>query len=520
LDVLTDSNEDKAVFTNRAMATCSVLMVLLGAGVAGCLSSRQQQLRVSDAIETYQSAHPVHGQPEVERPVEVGVLRKSPAAQPAGLDLPKDADVGTFVGLAVRRNPRLRAARDAVLAKMARVPQVTALPDPVVQSAIRAEPVRTAAGDIYLELRASQTFPVPAKLDERGWVALEEARSALEKLRSAHNQVIAETKGAYYRLYYAHQSIAVTKESRKLLREIQDNIQARLRAGTALQSDALRAQLELSNLENELLRLAQTRDTAIARLNLLIDRAPDAPFPVPSRPEAGRITSQLDALVTAAAENHPDLRQLQHQMERDRHAVRLARLGYWPDFTLGFFWTLLDPRGAFEPPPNPETGIVPPTPQLSERGTDSWGILLGMTLPIWSEKVEAGIREARHRRSETAARLHDERNRVYFDIQDRLLRVQTGEQLVDLFSTTIIPQARQTFEVSRTAYAAGRVDFLTLEENWRKLLDAQLLLERSLSQLEQDFAALEQAVGQELSQVRQPGTQPAGSGPRARGSRP
>lgn len=507
------------MFTNRAMVMCCAFAVLACAGLAGCLSSRRQQVSVSDVIERYESSHPVRGESRAEQPAGPDIYYEAPPTQPAELILPRDADLGTFVGLAIRRNPRLRAARDAVLAKLAKVPQVTALPDPVVQSAIRAEPISTAAGDIYLELRASQMFPVPAKLDERGWIALEEARSALEELRSAHNRVIEETQAAYFRLYYVDQSIGVTQESQKLLREIQDNIQARLRAGTALQSDALRAQLELSNLDNELLRLAQLRGTALARLNTLMDRAPDASLPVPAAFEPARIEAKLDALVAAAAENHPDLKRLQHQMERDRHAVRLARLGYWPEFTLGFLWTYLDPRGAFEPPPNPQTGIIPPSPQMSERGTDSWGILFGMNLPIWSEKIEAGIREARYRQSETAARLHDERNRVYFDIQDRLLKVQTGEQLVDLFSATIIPQARQTFEVSRTAYTTGRVDFLTLEENWRRLLDVQLLLERSLSQLGEDFAALEEAVGQELSRLRRPATQSSDK-PMASGSKP
>jgi len=59
--------------------------------------------------------------------------------------------------------------------------------------------------------------------------------------------------------------------------------------------------------------------------------------------------------------------------------------------------------------------------------------------------------------------------------------------------------------VSKSSYRAGKVDFLTIVDNWRKLLEFELMYHLSVSQLEQHFAELQRVVGRDL--VRQPTAQ-------------
>ena len=156
---------------------------------------------------------------------------------------------------------------------------------------------------------------------------------------------------------------------------------------------------------------------------------------------------------------------LKQQIERDRHAVKLARLAYWPDFALGFEWMLMDPRGAFEPLPDPQTGRRPMVSQMSEEGSDNWAITFGFNIPIWGQKIRAGIREARSR---LLASQHQEvaaRNRVRFALEDAVARVRAQRELAELFRGTIVPQTQQAFEVSRAAYSSGTGDFLSIIDN-------------------------------------------------------
>jgi len=239
----------------------------------------------------------------------------------------------------------------------------------------------------------------------------------------------------------------------------------------------------------------------VALLNRLLDRPVTTPIPSPPDFELGRVDREIDRLLRLAAEHNPELRRLRAQIERDRHGLALARLAYWPDLTLGFEWMYLAGRRAFQPPPNPQTGMPAPVNRLSESGSDNWAVLVGLNLPVWFEKIRGGIREARQRLHATQHEYAATRNRVAFEIEDALARVRAQQELAELFAQTIIPQARQAFEVSRSRYAGGAGSFLFVIDNWQKWLTFTVHYYRALGELERSVADLEQAIGLALSQT-------------------
>jgi outer membrane protein TolC len=181
--------------------------------------------------------------------------------------------------------------------------------------------------------------------------------------------------------------------------------------------------------------------------------------------------------------------------------VRLSRLGYWPDFTVGFEWMKMEPRDAFEPPRNPQTGQRPVVSRMSEAGTDNWAITLGFNLPIWFHRIEAGIHEARQRLLASQQGYSAERNRVFYEIEDALARIDAQRNLAELFERTIIPEAEQAYRVSQAGYSSGRTGFLEVIESWRKWADFTIQYHRALGELERSVADLEQAVGSSLSDL-------------------
>ena len=137
---------------------------------------------------------------------------------------------------------------------------------------------------------------------------------------------------------------------------------------------------------------------------------------------------------------------------------------------------------------------------MTPTGKDQWMLGFGINLPIWSRKLNAAEREARRGMLEGIADLSAGRNNLFFRLQDTLVKLETQQRLTILFRDVILPQAKQTIDASRSGYQAGKVDFLTLVDNWRKLLEFQMLYHRSLSQFEQQFAELRRLVGQDIQQ--------------------
>ena len=394
---------------------------------------------------------------------------------------PPDPTLGArgYVEAAVRSNPRLRAARLRVRRLLARVPQVMSLDDPMLQVSPVGEMAETAAGEVQLMAGVSQKFPWPGKLEARGRIALQEAAMARADLDAARLEVTAQTLRAYWSLYAAARAIEVTRESRDLLVQLRDVAEANYRAGTAQQADVLRASVELGELDRELVTLGQTRGSAEAMLNRLLDRPVTAPLPDPPAASVQDIGERLDALLATAARSNPTLHRLREQLEGDRQRLRLARLNRLPDLTVGLQYNAVDDDGL----------------AIRANGDDQWWLTLGVNLPIWNDKYDAARREATLGGLESLALLHAEGDRVEFEVRDAYERVRAGLGNVTLLRQRIVPEAERAVDATLSQYRGGGGDFLAVMEAWRRVLRLRQMLYGQEAMAEQAAADLRRAVG-------------------------
>lgn len=478
----------------------ALVLAIAALGAGGCAVSQTARRDMAEALSRYEQRRVQ----DANDYAQISAAGSSPEPTSEAHDnqpLESSKSLRDYLLLALERNPEIKSAEEIARAKAARVPQVTALPDPMLMTKTLPEPVRTAEGDSSFVLGVQQRFPVPEKLDRAGRVALHEARMALETLQEVRLRVIADVKRAYFRLYVIDTTIEIDVANQDLLRGLIDAVRAQVAAGRRSQADVLRAQVELSTLESKIIELRQQRQSVTAQLNRLLNRPPAIDVRPPAKFAARGVDLRLDALFAAAEEYNPDLRHVRQQLERDREAIELARLAYWPDFTIGFEWMQMSGRDAFEPPPNPQTGMPAPVNRLSEDGSDNWAIIAGLNLPIWFGKIEGGIRAARRRLLASQHQYVATQNRVQFQIEDAYARVRAQQELSALFESTIIPQARQAYELSRAGYAVGKSNFLDVIENWRLWLAFTVQYHTALGELERSVADLEQALGLSLSEV-------------------
>ena len=403
-------------------------------------------------------------------------------APPEAFPLPPEPALEDYVRFALERNPRIRAMVRDVEAMGLRVPQVTSLDDPMLTFVPpTGDMTQTAGGMMDASVGISQKVPFPSKLAARGRVAEQVVRIALENLRATRLDVVADVKQAYYGYYLTGISVRVAREHIDLLRRIRDVAAAKFRAGIAPQQDVLRAEVELYQLSNELLTLEQEVRTARAALNVLIDRGIEAELPPPSPFDAQRVEWELETLMARAVAASPELQTLRETVRRDLEAGRLARLDYLPDFSVGGAYSFIG------------GGISPVA-----DGSDAWNLTLGMTLPVWFQRIRAGILQRNAEILGSALRYRSRRNDVFVALQDALVRVDIQYRRALLFRDAILPRARQAVEVSESGYQSGQLDFLTWIDNWRRLIEFTLEYHRALAGLEQSFALLEQLAGGEL----------------------
>ncbi|MFW6159153.1 MAG: TolC family protein [Planctomycetota bacterium] len=395
----------------------------------------------------------------------------------ADADLPRLTEESTlrdYEQYAAINSPAVRSAFHRWQAARQRVPQAGALPEPKLSLRYYYQEVETRVGPQKYAGGLSQMFPWFGTLDLRAGAAADVARAEQQRFHAAELDVAARVREAYAEYYYLSRAIAVVRENRALLEQIERVARARYRSAGAANRNVIRAQVELGKLEDRLQALLDLRGASAARLNAALGRPAETATPWPEGLPAPELNADDEQVLDLLAETNPDLAALEHEAERHEKRIELARKMYYPDFTVG--GTYIETLGGKDP-------II---------------ANVGLTLPIWFGKYRAAEREARHALRATRKKRADRVNRLSARAKKALYDFRDAQRKVKLYRDTLIPKAKQALKTTQTDYAGGKASFNDILDAERVLLDFQLSYHRALADRVATHAKLEELVGRSL----------------------
>lgn len=403
--------------------------------------------------------------------------------------LPENADpqpLEFFEGMALENHPRIRAARARVAAASHRVPQARALEDPMLNNSfwpISDQSLQTAAGRAGLGVSFSQKYPWPSKRDVKAAVASREVQIAQAKLEQVELEIVEAVRLAYFELWFAGKAIQITESNREIAAELIKLAQARNSAGGS-QQDVLSAQLQVDLLDDRLVKLRLQQALAQADLAALVGRPAWREFEPVSDIETTSVQEQLDALFAAAEQCSPRLREKLWAVSRDRQKRQLACLDRYPDFTLGAGWTSMTESDAISPVAD---------------GHDAVNFTVGVTLPLWKERIAAAVRESSANVVASRRELADSRDDTFRQLRRLSDQALCAEQQLRLYQSRIIPRAKQTLQIASADYRGGLVDFGEVADGFSELFMFELQTARARATLAGSIAQIERVVGCEVA---------------------
>ncbi|MCA9420173.1 MAG: TolC family protein [Nitrospira sp.] len=387
-------------------------------------------------------------------------------------------ELGPLIREAIQHNPEIAATQEQVHVLKERVPQTRSLDDPEVKVQLWNTPESlnvTKTGTTIYGL--AQRFPVPGLLSQQEEVAVREADQAQHRLAAKIQEITSSVTVAYYELFYAHKALAIHHEQVNLLRQFFEIANAKFKVGKGTQVDVLRAQVELSKLFQQLPILEQRRETAQAHLNTLLDRAPLGPLGIPQSPETHAMPYSHETLLKEALKARPELQEADMAVAQFQSATKLAKLRYFPHLQLEFQrWQNYNADDGF-----------------------GGNVTVNIPFSFWTKsKYDAGVREAAAQVAAAQARKRTLVNLTRFQIKDLVTQIQATQQVITLFTTTVLPQAKQTLKAAHAGYRTDRTDFLDLIDAEQALISYQLDYVRALVDREQQVAQLQRVVGKAL----------------------
>ena len=390
---------------------------------------------------------------------------------------------------ALQNNPDLQSAEKRWQASLAKIPQAGALPDPTLSLNLLNVPVTTFVFDQEAmtgkQIALTQKFPFPGKLGLRENIARENAAVMKAQYQELENQLVKNVKITFYELCLIDKSIETVDKNTQALKEFVRVTETRYSVGTGLQQDVLRAQVELSKMIDQRIKLRQKRETLEAQLNMLLNRPPGSP--VPPSPELAYVpfTHTLASLQALADRHRPLLMAWQSVIKQTEQKVRLARKNYFPDFSLTLGYTQRNQL------------------QNGAGGADFLTGKLNIQVPLYFwRKQRKQVEETRFNLSSIQHKYQQIQNQVYATLDKTLENIVQYARLIDLFRTGIIPQASQSLQSAVAGYQTDKVDFLTLLTNQINLFNFELDYYRLLSEYYKSLAELEAGTGIELIKVK------------------
>jgi outer membrane protein TolC len=243
----------------------------------------------------------------------------------------------------------------------------------------------------------------------------------------------------------------------------------------------LKAQVELSKLEDRLIRRRQQRSTMEARMNTLLNRPVEQPFGQTTVLAYTPLKLERSSLKTALKENRPLLRAWRTRIEQSADKIALAHKNYGPDLSVFAAYTQRDVL------------------QNGAGGADfiSGGITLSVPLYFW-RKQSKQVQENELRKSSVEENYQHVQNQVFFELDRILSDIKKNMQRLDLYKTGIIPQAAQSLNSALIGYQTDKIDFMTLVNNQLTLFNLELAYDKILSSYNKDIAELEYIAGGQL----------------------
>jgi len=396
----------------------------------------------------------------------------------SGLAAGQELRLSDLVAEALANNPEIQAAQKSYEAARQRPSQASSLPDPMFSPGWTSNGNPLPGAQLgtnptaSIGFMVSQEVPYPGKRSLRGQIAAKDAEAEFQTWQATQLNVLSRLKQAYYRLSYDHTAIPVLERNRVVLDRLLRITEARYSVGKAAQQDIFKTQTQISVLESRVIQLQRDQAARQAELNALLNRRPGQPISLPPELEAKQSVRSLDELFALASRQSPMLTKDQRMIERSELAVNLAHKDYFPDFTFsgGYF-----NQGSMSP--------------MYQARVD-------ITIPLYYRRKQSAALTEQTQMLAQARRSYEATNQnLHFQIQDEFLAAEASWKLLQLYSSTTVPQASLALESSLSSYEAGTVDFLSVLTNYMSVLEFELNYYEELQNYYVSLSRIEEMIG-------------------------
>jgi cobalt-zinc-cadmium efflux system outer membrane protein len=393
--------------------------------------------------------------------------------------------LSVYIDTALKNNPVLKAYNFQSNALEQKIKPSKALDDPMIYGGVMNLPVNFSFKQDMMTMKQigiQQNFSIGKKYSLRGMVAQKEYEASIYDVNAQRLSLIKDVKQQYYDLYAQLKAIEATKSSIEVMKGYIDIANARYSTGQGTQQDVFKAQVELTKIQNELIKMQSMKEDMTAIFNTLLARDKEDSVTIPSEIKFQKIDLVMDSLMLNTNRNNPMLLASKTMLSKDSASFQLAKTSKIPDFNTGLWY-------------GQRQAVMPD----GKKAMDMIGFSVGLTLPVYSkQKQNPLIAESNFNIQKSQSQIEAVKNEVTLMLHHAIIDVNKNEKLIALYEKQLIPQATENLNAGITGYQQNKIDFMTLTDNFLSLYDYRLQYYQSIADYLKAIAELEMLTGKQL----------------------
>ena len=370
-------------------------------------------------------------------------------------------DLNKYLRIAAENNPGIKARFSEYMAALEIVPQVKALPDPLVAFGYFIQPVETRVGPQQFKISASQMFPWIGTLKAKENLAIQAAKAKLEVFEEAKSQLFNEIRATYFNIYFNHKAIEIVLENMDILNTFHKLANIKFESGSGSAVDEFRIEIEIGELENQLALLKDQQVVLEVMFNNLLNTETDDPVTTPELLwENDFPLSKQDAINAISLSNH-QLLSLDFQQAALQFRKEVASNMGKPSFKIGLDYTIVG-KGDH-----------------NMAGTDAFMFpSVGITVPLYRNKYKALVQEVVYLAEAKEHEKADKINTLETLFENGWKDYLDARRRINLFISQL-NLAKKSAKILETAYTTGNKSFEEVLRMERKVLKFNLELEKA-----------------------------------------
>ena len=401
-----------------------------------------------------------------------------------------DMTLDKCIELALGNNPQINAAFHDILASDARIKQVWANYFPQLSwqtgyTKIKQLQLSDALGrnltfNYYIlgQVTLQQMLYDFGVTQNQATIKRLDYEAYKTTLSATINDVIYQTKDAYYNLLFAFENRRVAEDTVKKFEMFYNQAKAFYEIGMNPKVDVTIAEVNLSNAKLQLIQADNAVNLAVAKLNNVMGVPFIDKYNVQERLKYQPVDVSFNQSIEIAREARPELKLAELKVESANQTMKLVKKSYFPTLSI---------EGQYQ------------------RGGKSWNSNYGYNIggylnfpTINGMLIKNEIKEARYLYDKEIANAKNTQNTIYLEIQNAFLTLEEKKNQMPV-AILGVKQAKENYELSYGRYRVGEASPTELKDAQINYQQAQLTYYNALYQYNSSKASLEKAIGKNLT---------------------